>query len=290
MKKSNWLVKKNYPLVIGLLVISLVYVIFSSYNNPVKAQTAPADYQQDSDYDGLTDQVERDVYQTDPFKNDTDGDSYLDSAEVLLGSKPLDATDPVSSLTNQTNQDVPVAKNISIPWYTSRAAGVTSYILMFFIILLGVGMTTGFIYKYINPVKAWVIHKYLSLALGITLLTHAFSLMFDEFINFSIQDILIPLASDFKPLFLSLGIIGFYILLVIIFTSLFFRLKYKRAWRGIHYAVYALFIFSFVHGLLIGTDSKTIWMKSIYIITGAIFVSLLVYRFVFRFVRNKFSS
>ncbi len=174
----------------------------------------------------------------------------------------------------------------SIPWFITRSAGITSYLLMFLIVFLGTGMTTGYIYKYINPVKAWMIHKYLSLALGVTLLTHMSSLLFDKFINFGFKDILIPFAANYNSLFLSLGIFGFYILLVIIFTSLWFILKYKRTWRSIHYFVYALFIFSLIHGFFMGSDSSTLSMRIIYTVTGAIFLILLIYRFVIRYFKK----
>jgi predicted ferric reductase len=175
-----------------------------------------------------------------------------------------------------------ISQGISTPWYIARAAGIASYILMFLVIILGTGMTTGYIYKYINPVKAWVIHKYLSISLSFTLLAHIISLTFDRFINFSWLDVLIPFSSTFKPLFLSFGIFGFYTLIVIIVSSLLFRIKYKKTWRGIHYAVYPLFIFSFIHGTFIGTDSKTIGMQIIYWGTGLVFLGLILYRFLFK--------
>ena len=175
----------------------------------------------------------------------------------------------------------------SIPWFITRSAGITSYILMFLIVFLGTGMTTGYIYSYINPVKAWMIHKYLSLALGVTLLTHMFSLLFDKFSGLGLKDILIPFAANYNSFYLSLGIFGFYILLVIIFTSLWFRLKYKRTWRSIHYFVYALFVFSLIHGFFMGSDSSTLLMRIIYTVTGATFLSLLFYRFIFLTIKNK---
>jgi len=272
MKTKN----KFYILGLAFLLLGLAYFIIP---NPVNNRLLISS-NQDSDYDGLSDQAEKTIYHTDPFKADTDGDGYLDSTEVLMKSNPLDASDPASSLTAPVT-----AKTItSLPWYISRAAGITAYILMFFIVMLGAGMTTGYAYNYINPVKAWLIHKYLSLALGLTLLTHAFSLLFDKFMKFGWPDILIPFFSNYKPIFLSLGIFGFYLLLVIIFSSLWFRLKYKRTWRGIHYTVYALFIFSLIHGFFMGTDSKTIWMQIIYAGTGLIFLGLLIYRFVVRWL------
>lgn len=280
----------SYILILIILTLSLAVINFKF--TAVQAQNNTV---QDSDYDGLSDQIEKDTYRTDPFKVDTDNDEYLDATEILLGSNPLNPRDPADSLSGQgapavtnvpaTETKAPVVS--SLPWYVARAAGLTAYGLMFFIIILGTGMTTSYIYRYINPVKAWVIHKYLSLALGLTLLAHMIALSLDKFINFTWFDILIPFSSNYKPLFLSAGIIAFYLLLAIIFTSLFFRLKYKKSWRGVHYAVYPLFIFSFGHGLYIGTDSRTIWMQAVYWTTGLIFFSLLIYRFIIRTIKQR---
>ena len=44
--------------------------------------------QVDSDNDGLTDRDETKVFETDPNNSDTDGDSYLDGAEVRVGYDP----------------------------------------------------------------------------------------------------------------------------------------------------------------------------------------------------------
>lgn len=168
----------------------------------------------------------------------------------------------------------------SAPWYISRASAIASYLIMFFVIVWGAGMTTGFAYKITNPVKAWSVHQYMSIALGFTILTHVFSLLFDEFINFGIKDLLVPFASDFKPAYLSLGIISFYILLMVILSSLVLRIKTPKFWRALHYLVYPMFIFSLVHGLETGTDSSALLMRYVYWATGAIFAGVIFYRFI----------
>lgn len=46
----------------------------------------------DSDKDGVSDYDEVYLYKTNPFAADTDGDGYIDSAEITLGYNPLDST------------------------------------------------------------------------------------------------------------------------------------------------------------------------------------------------------
>ena len=171
-------------------------------------------------------------------------------------------------------------KPSSVPWYISRAAAIVAYLLMFFIIVWGAGMTTGYTYKLTNPVNAWGIHKYMSISLGVAILVHMISLLLDKFVNFKISDILIPYHSSYRPFYLSLGIISFYILSAVILTSLLIRIKTPKFWRGVHYLVYPLFVISLIHGVKMGTDSSTLSMQIVYWATGVIFVGLISYRFI----------
>ena len=165
-----------------------------------------------------------------------------------------------------------------IPWYVSRAAAITAYILMFLMIVMGEGLTVGYTYRFLNPITAWVIHKYLGIALGISILVHVFSLLFDKFINFGALELFIPFYSSYQTLYLSLGIIAFYVLAAIIITSLPIRERTPFFWQNIHYFTYPFFIFAFIHGLFIGTDSATLLMKMLYWTTGLLFAVLSGYR------------
>lgn len=57
--------------------------------SPLEIQLGTSDENIDSDSDGLTDYDEYKVYETDPAKPDTDGDSYTDGEEIKSGYNPL---------------------------------------------------------------------------------------------------------------------------------------------------------------------------------------------------------
>ena len=65
--------------ILTLLIISFFIVL------PAKAEVL------DSDNDGLDDAAEVNIYHTDPQLADTDGDGYLDGAEIAQGFSPLQA-------------------------------------------------------------------------------------------------------------------------------------------------------------------------------------------------------
>jgi len=83
-------------LVITIVLAGVAIVAFGLYfysrgvaepttSGPV---TAPVDTVIDNDGDGLTDFVEINTYGSDPLNPDTDGDGFLDGAEVQNGYSP----------------------------------------------------------------------------------------------------------------------------------------------------------------------------------------------------------
>lgn len=172
------------------------------------------------------------------------------------------------------------------PWYIARASGLVAYILLFLLVVTGIGIKTSGIFKFIGPTFAWLNHRYLGIALTISVLFHMVSLLFDKYINFSFLDVVIPFSSTFKPVFLSLGIFGFYLLITVIISSIFTISKFPKVWRLLHYLPYPMFVILFIHGYLIGTDTKFLVIKLIYIITAAIVGILSFYRLYF-FYKQK---
>ena len=73
----------------------------------------------------------------------------------------------------------------NLPWYITRAAAITAYILLFLQIVMGESMASGVAYKFITPPRAWLVHKYLGISFAVALLTHIGSLLFDNLLPFS---------------------------------------------------------------------------------------------------------
>ncbi len=229
----------------------------------------------DTDLDGLTDQGEIQLYQTDPNVPDTDKDGFLDGTEVLRGTNPLDTQDPVGGIYPLQQQ-----KDPQWTWYLARTSGITSYLLLFLSIIIGIGITSGFIFQLCGPLIAWAVHRTVSLALIIFVAIHIITLGLDGYMKFSLADLLIPFYSKYNPLYLSLGIIGFYLLVLIIITSLVLIITKYKAWRFLHYLTFPAFVALFMHGVFLGTDSKTLAMQAVYWITGSVAVLAVLYRLV----------
>lgn len=155
----------------------------------------------------------------------------------------------------------------SWPWYIIRAAGFISAGLLVLLMLSGIGQVTGIIYRFIEPIKIWAIHKALALALVASITVHVSFLLIDHFVPFSLTQILIPFASQYNngtkvwglPLggiAVTLGILAMYCVVILVLSSLGWIDTKKKTWRKLHYLSYVVGGFVLVHALYAGTDLK----------------------------------
>jgi len=233
----------------------------------------------DSDLDGLTDQGEKQIYHTNPGNPDTDGDGYLDGAEVLAGTDPTDAQDypghrasDIADIKSVMNRETPWA------WYVSRATGIIGFIFLWLTIFLGLAIRNPLLKKIIAPIYSFDFHCFLAAAAVFWALVHGTSLLFDKFMGFGIKDIAIPFYAPESLIHsnpLALGIIAFYAMVIMTLTSYMRSHMNHLLWRVLHFLNPLAFIFVVVHGYIIGTDMKNFWIGGIFLFSS--FVLALIY-------------
>jgi len=150
-------------------------------------------------------------------------------------------------------------------WYVVRASGFLAAGLLFALMISGIGQVTGLTYKYIEPLKAWAIHKAMAISLCVAVLIHILFILLDTYVHFSLVQILVPFQSSYTTgakianisigsLGISLGILAMYGTFIIVASSLGIINKYKKTWKWLHYLSYAVFVMVFVHALYTGYD------------------------------------
>ena len=278
--------KRKQKYLATIIGICLVLIISFGLLRSSSAANTPPLYTddpnpKDTDIDGLTDQGEINLFKTNPNLPDTDGDGYLDGAEVLSQTDPLNPASPGTIAEVKTTREIPW------PWYSARAAGIISYILLFLITISGIALSTGALYRLFGQVWGWRVHQWIGIMMIIGIVGHIVALGFDKFIKFSLADLLIPFASNFQPLLVALGIISFYFFVLLISTSLFMIQNKYRLWRYLHYLSFPMFISAFVHSAYLGTDSKTLTMTIIYWFTAIVVIIFVIYRILYRKIQGR---
>jgi predicted ferric reductase len=164
-------------------------------------------------------------------------------------------------------------------WYLSRGSAFSAYFLLWLSMLLGTGITNKLSVLWPGLPPTIELHQFTSiigLAFG---LFHGMILLGDDYINFSLAQVLLPFAtSGYKPVAVGLGQVGFYTMLIIT-ISFYMRKKIgPKTWRSIHFVSFVTYILVLIHGLLAGTDTSAIGAQLFYLITGGLLFFMILYR------------
>jgi predicted ferric reductase len=164
-------------------------------------------------------------------------------------------------------------------WYLSRGSAFVAMVLLWLSMAMGTIITNKLARLWPGGPPAFAIHEFASLLGLVMALFHALILMGDRYINYSLGQVLVPFTSvNYRPSWVGLGQVGFYLWIIVAFTFYIRRQLGNRAWRLIHFASYISYILALIHGLTSGTDSSTAWVQAFYWFNGASLLFLFIYR------------
>lgn len=156
-------------------------------------------------------------------------------------------------------------------WITSRAAGTAALLLSSVSVGVGLTMSGRLLKAKLGDMR--VLHESLSLATLAALVVHAVSLLGDSFIKFDLADIAVPFASSYKEPWMTLGIVGGWMLLIL-GLGYYARARIGVArWRLLHRFTALAWVFAIAHSLGEGTDAGAMWFLAP---AGAIILPVLV--------------
>jgi DMSO/TMAO reductase YedYZ heme-binding membrane subunit len=163
-------------------------------------------------------------------------------------------------------------------WYVARSTGTVAYLLLSGATVWGVLLTSKLIKDTVPAPLALGMHSFMSW-LGVALGGfHGFVLLFDGYYNYRLIDLLLPFTGPYRPLWVGLGVIGFYLALLTSASFVFRRWLGTKRWRALHYLTYVSYLFVTLHGLMAGTDSGQPGMRAMYIGSALLVLFLTNYR------------
>jgi predicted ferric reductase len=131
------------------------------------------------------------------------------------------------------------------------------------------------------------LHNFLTLLSTIFLVVHVLATWVDPFTRFSWNEILIPLASHYRPEWMAFGIVALYLGIATgISTWLRPHIGYKL-WRQLHVLTLGIFALATIHGIGTGSDTQTPWALGIYLVSIILVGSLLCRRVFFSKGKRK---
>jgi predicted ferric reductase len=163
-------------------------------------------------------------------------------------------------------------------WIVLRAAGIGSYLMLFASVALGLTATASPFGKRFARASTTSLHAFTSSAGLFLLAVHLGGLLIDSFTPFTPAQILVPGASEYRPIPVALGIFAAYATVLVVVSSWLRRRYPTKIWRTLHLAAAPAFALGLIHGLTAGADATEPWALGMYLLTGATVVFLLVLR------------
>jgi methionine sulfoxide reductase heme-binding subunit len=178
----------------------------------------------------------------------------------------------------ETAKAVISAYNPKLAWYFSRASGIVSYLMLTISVVWGLILSTKISKEYTPAPAVLALHNAVGwIAVGIGAM-HGFSLMLDTYFTYDLFDILIPFKGPYKPVWVGLGTLSLYIMLLASASFAWKDWLGQRVWRILHYCTFGMYGLVTLHGLMAGTDSWTTGTNLMYVGSMLIVLFLTNYR------------
>ncbi len=165
-----------------------------------------------------------------------------------------------------------------ILWYTSRATGVVSIVLLTAVLVLGL-LTTGSRRPHGESATVVVaLHRSLSLGMSAFLVVHILTAIVETYVSIDLVSAVLPFTSGYEPLWVGLGTLAFDILVAVVVTSVLRHRLAERTWRWVHGLSFALWPLAVVHGVALGTGDQGL-LRATTIACGVIGLLAIGWRF-----------
>lgn len=166
-----------------------------------------------------------------------------------------------------------------VDWYAARAAGLTAYLLLSAVVLLGLTMASK------RPLARWPrfamedVHRFGGLLVGAFVAIHVVTIAIDSWLPFTIGSLVVPFVSRYRPLWVGLGVVAAELLLALAVTNHYRRRLPYRVWRRAHYLNFAVWSAATAHGIASGTDRSAAWALALYATAGGAVAAATIWRF-----------
>lgn len=168
-------------------------------------------------------------------------------------------------------------------WYVARSGGIVALLLAGLSVIWGLLLSTRIMRGKPSPKWLTALHRYLGALTVSFTVVHVTALVADNYVDFGWRDIVVPLASEWKPAPVAFGVVALYLLVAIQISSLMMKRLPRRLWKLIHLSSFALLWMALVHGATAGTDA----VNPAYAVTMALVACATLFLTLFRILAGR---
>lgn len=148
-------------------------------------------------------------------------------------------------------------------WALGRGTGVVALVMLTVSLALGIAARSGRPIAGLGRFGIAEVHRTAALTGTALIALHVGTLMFDPYAQLRLVDTVLPFVGTFRPLWQGLGTLAVDLLVVVTVVSLLRDKVGPRVFRAVHWATYALWPVALVHALGNGTDSGSLWLRTV---------------------------
>jgi sulfoxide reductase heme-binding subunit YedZ len=170
------------------------------------------------------------------------------------------------------------ASSTKLWWYVSRSTGIVAWALTTAAVLWGLALSTRALGP--RPPAPWLLdlHRFLGGLACVFVGFHLVGLVADNYTHWAWKEILIPMASSWKPGATAWGIVSLYLVVAIEATSLAMKRMPRKIWRAVHFSSFPLFLTASLHLLKAGTDRGNYVLRWIVLLSVVAVLFFTLYR------------
>jgi predicted ferric reductase len=169
------------------------------------------------------------------------------------------------------------ASSTQTTWYITRAAGWVAYFLLWFSMVWGLALPTKIFDRFLSQTFSFDFHEFISLLSIGFLLLHVGVLLFDHYLPYSLAQILVPFLSPYRPLWVGLGVLSFYLALLVTVTFYLRKKIGQKRFKSIHMLSLLGYFTAVLHAFFSGSDSSIGAVQFVYLSTFMVVVFLTAY-------------
>ena len=164
------------------------------------------------------------------------------------------------------------------PWILARAAGLTAYVLLTALVVTGLVLAhpRAARLRRPHPRTRLSLHAGLSAFTLVLVVLHVVVLATDRYAGVGWRGALVPFASSYRPLPVTLGVLGLYAGAVAGGTAALAGRLGGRVWFGVHRVAAGSFVLAWLHAVLTGSDA--LGLRLLHALTGTVVAVLAVSR------------
>ena len=147
-------------------------------------------------------------------------------------------------------------------WYLMRATGVVSLVLLTAVVVLGLATVNRWRPGRRPRFVTTALHRNLSLLAVAFVAVHVVTAVVDPYAMVSVAAVFVPFVGARGALWVGLGALSIDLILALIVSSLLRGRVGPRLWRALHWLAYLAWPAALAHGLGLGTDAPTLWLRA----------------------------